>query len=765
MGMLRFSRVLIVCAVLTGIMAFSGCGGGGGSSDGSTSGEASDKAITSFSFQVSENPSLDQDVMAEIDEPDHRIMLHVPVYSSGNSLCFVASFATSGATVSVNGMNQESGSTENDFSAGPLIYRVTSLDGSCQDYTVSIKTMDCPESFSSFSLLAQNNAEAGLGFDVRGRIDESSRTIVLTVPEETAVKNLVPTFTVSGAPSLEETGITVLADSYLVPANSEQRFLVENALMMTSGVTGNDFSKPLNFRITRYPFLKDYTVIVEKKASAKALTSFRLMAADNWRAGLKCDVLGDIDERHRRIYLPVPADTDITRLAATFSATESGVSVNGAAQASGCTINDFTHPVIFTVSARDGSSAGYSVIVTRSVSPASTPAFPFVVMGGNGNALVVSFGRGISSIRYRDGKWETPETIFSQDVSFRNVKFASAGNGEAIITWEQPVTNETKQLFKLEYRGGEWKAPAAVCPPVSWLNNLLVKMDDSGNTALVWEEYGESNLTRYKTEYRGGIWNAPVAFSYQGESPRYNNGVFADVWKSGTQLFTRYFHDGAWDAALAITTDGGSIGSFDSALGKDGSLIVAWEQNCSDEATGYSRSMIFRCEVRNGIAGTPELLSSFWPEAMNPNVAINGNGDAVIAWAQMNPQDLSWEICRTERHEGAWSIPEPAGPPFMRSYYSHLQELLAPRISMNAAGDAVIVWYDQRRIYSCKKTNGSWGLPESVAIASAPFLNSSPPTAYFMGAPQAAISGDGTACIVWSQNLNAYGLSVRSVFE
>ncbi|MEI6452842.1 MAG: hypothetical protein WCP98_23220, partial [Actinomycetes bacterium] len=89
------------------------------------------KAITAFSFQ-----RLTPPVTGVIDEAAHTIALTVPLATDRHAL--VATFTTSGASVTVGGTPQVSGTTANDFSS-PVTYRVTATDASTQDYVVMVR--------------------------------------------------------------------------------------------------------------------------------------------------------------------------------------------------------------------------------------------------------------------------------------------------------------------------------------------------------------------------------------------------------------------------------------------------------------------------------------------------------------------------------------------------------------------------------------------------------------------------------------------------
>ncbi|MCR8636459.1 S-layer homology domain-containing protein [Paenibacillus radicis (ex Xue et al. 2023)] len=65
------------------------------------------------------------------------------------------------------------------------------------------------------------------------------------------------------------------------------------------------------------------------------------------------------------IAVRVPNPTALTNLVAMFTTTGKNVSVGSIAQVSGVTVNDFSNPVNYVVTAADGSTKSYNVVVTR----------------------------------------------------------------------------------------------------------------------------------------------------------------------------------------------------------------------------------------------------------------------------------------------------------------------------------------------------------------------------------------------------------------
>ena len=89
--------------------------------------------ITSFSFLASDNPSLNSDIILSID--NNTISGKVPYEGDINNLS--ATFEYSGTEVFVDGFNQTSGTTYNDFS-NVVTYSVLDSEGQQEDYDVKV---------------------------------------------------------------------------------------------------------------------------------------------------------------------------------------------------------------------------------------------------------------------------------------------------------------------------------------------------------------------------------------------------------------------------------------------------------------------------------------------------------------------------------------------------------------------------------------------------------------------------------------------------
>ena len=334
MRRLAMKNIYMLLAAML-LMVITSCGGGGGGSDPIPAPSSSAKAITAFSLGG---------VDGTINETGKTIAVSMPFGTDVTAM--VATFTTTGASVKVGSTVQISGTTANNFTS-PVVYTVTAADATTQDYTVTVT-------------VAASSAKAITAFSIGGvigTINETGKTIAVTMPSGTSVTALVATFTTTGANV--KVGSTV----------------------QVSGTTAHNFTAPVVYTVSAVDATtQDYTVTVTVAlSSAKAITAFSL-------AG----VAGTINETGKTIAVTMPSGTSVTALVATFTTTGASVKVGSTVQISGTTANNFTSPVIYTVTAADATTQGYTITVT-------VPRGPWTQktdFGGTARAGAVGFSIG-----------------------------------------------------------------------------------------------------------------------------------------------------------------------------------------------------------------------------------------------------------------------------------------------------------------------------------------------------------------------------------
>ena len=216
--------------------------------------------------------------------------------------------------------------------------KTSSVTSSQPNNTVTIQSS--AKSIDSFSFL-------GLNPEVDGAIDNTNYAINLLVPSGTDVTKLIPTISIS-----------------------------DDATISPNAGIPEDFTNPVTYTVTAQDgSTQSYAVTVTTGApgqtgntgtqsSDNTISSFAFSA-------LNPEVDGIIDNNAHTVTLTVPAGTDVTNLIPT-------ITVAGGATTypfSGVT-QDFTNPVIYTVTAQDGSIEDYTVTVNTALPQPSAPEIP-----------------------------------------------------------------------------------------------------------------------------------------------------------------------------------------------------------------------------------------------------------------------------------------------------------------------------------------------------------------------------------------------------
>jgi hypothetical protein len=170
-----------------------------------------------------------------------------------------------------------------------------------------------------------------------GVINENETKITVILPCDTNITDLAASFTHTG------------------------KKIEVNEVEQLNGITHNDYTNPVTFTVfANDESTKSYTVhAYVPNYEAKAITAFSINGHD-------ASIVGT------NISLELPYGTNLTSLVATFTFEGKEVTVGGAPQESGITINDFSgiDPVIYTVEACNGTTINYSVVVTEAPSDA-----------------------------------------------------------------------------------------------------------------------------------------------------------------------------------------------------------------------------------------------------------------------------------------------------------------------------------------------------------------------------------------------------------
>ena len=248
------------------------------------------------------------------------IYVEVPYGTNYNGL--KATFRTSSkfAVVTVDGVEQVSGKTSNDFT-NPVVYTVTAQTGDQTQYTAHVYTNpDTSKELIYFSI----NGIPGV-FD--------GNTITVTMP----------------AGDTNYVGLRAQFET-----SSEKAVVTVNGVVQVSGSTKNDFTGPVEYVVAAEDeSTNTYTVIVEEQFGFLSYGFEQLVPP----------VYAEISGYH--LSVKVLQGTPVDSLVASFVTTSHNptVKIGDVVQTSGVTINDFTNPVTYTLETGE-KSVDYTITVT-----------------------------------------------------------------------------------------------------------------------------------------------------------------------------------------------------------------------------------------------------------------------------------------------------------------------------------------------------------------------------------------------------------------
>jgi hypothetical protein len=259
---------------------------------------------------------------------------------------------------------------------------VAAEDGSTTTYAVTVAVVtNSAKAITAYSFAGYTGAT--------GAVNEAAKTIAVTVPFGTDVTTLTAIFTSTGPIVKVET------------------------TAQTSTATVNNFTSPVAYIVTAADgSTATYAVSVTvAPSSGKAITAYSF-------AGY-AGATGVIDEAAKTIAVTVPNGTDVTTLAATFTSTGANVKVGAAVQTSTATVNNFTSPVTYRVTAADDAAVDYVVTVTVGDPVAVLPGVAGTPDAAATNPTVIS---SISS----NGDTNVPVRIHNGGTNLVTVKVVTA---------------------------------------------------------------------------------------------------------------------------------------------------------------------------------------------------------------------------------------------------------------------------------------------------------------------------------------------------
>jgi hypothetical protein len=367
---------------------------------------------------------------------------------------------------------------------------------------------------------------------------------------------------------------------------------------------------------------------------------------------------------------------------------------------------------------------------------------------------------------YQNGVWE-PSFLFSSLSNDASVTVAPSG--DAIVVYVQQVWdstlsfNSSQAIYSQRYNHltGAWTAPELIGgdPTTGYAYNPKVTSDSNGNAMAIWVDPSSQIFAR-RYDATLGAWEATAV--QLSNSPRSvanpmivvdSNGVFTAAWIEDSAAYdpslsaggpnhrspmVRRYVAGSWGTSYQNiswpTTS--YLGSLDGAgsmwmdANAAGNIAVVWEQSTTlaDGSVQESIDTALFDPVAGTWSSSPSHIfasTSLWLSW--PQVAIDGNGNAIATWEQQDPT-LSTIIATAQSSSytaaaNSWSAP-------LQIDQNNGDDVGLISIGMDGNGNAEAVWEDNtsggviERRYDATGGTG-WGAFNKRNAAWSPLLDMS----------------------------------------
>lgn len=308
-----------------------------------------------------------------------------------------------------------------------------------------------------------------------------------------------------------------------------------------------------------------------------------------------------------------------------------------------------------------------------------------------GNAMATPYA---ASFTTRDGAWASAQLIENNDTGSAFVpQVAFDANGNAIAVW-QHHDGTRYSIWANRHSAGSWGTPLLLeSDDAGDATSPQIAIDSSGNAMAVWKQWDGVRISIMASRYAGGSWGSalPIETDNAGDAagPKIAidmNGNATVVWYqsdgTGANIWSnRYRTNSGWGTAQVIELDNaGSALNPEVAVDANGNVIAVWQQ--SDGTRDNIVANRFSAGTW-GVAAPIETDNA--GNAQNPRIALDANGNAIAVWFQSDGTRTNIAANRYVAGSGWGSAPlietDNAGP---AAY---------PRIAFDTNANATIVWH------------------------------------------------------------------------
>jgi len=287
-----------------------------------------------------------------------------------------------------------------------------------------------------------------------------------------------------------------------------------------------------------------------------------------------------------------------------------------------------------------------------------------------------------------------------------------------------------------------WLSPVGLSAAGQNAGYSQVAVDANGDAVAVWRRSnGTNELIEAASRQAEGTWQAPVQLSATGQNA-YGPQVAIDaqgdavaVWGRSNGALTIIQASskpagGAWETPVDLSVPGEEAIDPQVAVDPQGEAVAVWERSNGENEIVQAAS-----RPAGGAWQTPVDLSVTGENGVFPQVAVDPQGEAVAVWERSNGTTSRFIEAASRPPGGTWQVPVHISAAGEKAY--------GPQVALDAQGDAVAVWQryngtDYVVQAAGGAAGGAWEAPVDLSAAGEETV-----------AQQVAIDTKGDAVAVW----------------
>jgi hypothetical protein len=398
------------------------------------------------------------------------------------------------------------------------------------------------------------------------------------------------------------------------------------------------------------------------------------------------------------------------------------------------------------------------------LNPDATAALPALAANGGGEAIALwTQYDGIYASRYLpQSGWQARGAVsdVSSAYGFTDPTVAMNGNGQAVAMWR-----ETDNAFYHRVRAaiftpaGGWGMAATLSVNDTSGGSLpQIAVDASGNALAVWIEreslFAPWRLVVSRFIAGSGTWELALRLDSDAIGEPTNSahvamnaaGEAMVLWPApsgtlGTDALwvRRLAANGGWSDAQLL--DPAASGPPEQRIAMDaiGNAMAVWKKF---DNPSFPSIWSIGYDALSGSWGTAVAVeSNNVNRATAPQIAFDGNGQAVAVWVQF---DGTQELILSNRHTGAggWGTQQQVAA-------GAINQLTAPSLAVNAGGTAVVAWRESNFYVaaSIQAPGAAWRTPQRAPNTGTDGLGFD-----VSGRATAGIDDSANATVIWPAN-------------